>query len=68
MKERLAPQYMYAAAELVDRAADLLAEGAVLVHGSERPWRVFHDRVQTLKQAAEQAPRAPQPAEKGASQ
>jgi hypothetical protein len=47
-EKRLAPRYLYAAAELIDRAADLLAEGAVLVHDSERRWRVFHERVRML--------------------
>jgi hypothetical protein len=47
--ERLIPRYVYSAAELVDRAADLLAEGAVLVHDSERRWRIFRDRVATLR-------------------
>lgn len=47
-EERLAPRYLYSATELVDRAADLLAEGAVLVHDSERRWRMFSARVQAL--------------------
>jgi hypothetical protein len=47
--ERLAPRYLYSAAELIDRAADLLAEGAVLVHDGERRWRVFHERVETIR-------------------
>ena len=47
-EKRLAPRYLYAAAELIDRAADLLAEGAVLVHDSERRWRVFHERVEAI--------------------
>ena len=49
--ERLAPRYLYSAAELIDRAADLLAEGAVLVHDSERRWRVFSERVEALRRA-----------------
>jgi hypothetical protein len=48
-KKRLVPRYLYSAAELIDRAADLLAEGAVLVHDSERRWRVFHERVETIR-------------------
>jgi hypothetical protein len=48
-ERRLAPRYLYAAAELIDRAADLLAEGAVLVHDSERRWRVFHERVAAMR-------------------
>jgi hypothetical protein len=47
-ERRLTPRYLYAAAELIDRAADLLAEGAMLVHDSERRWRVFHERVDAL--------------------
>jgi hypothetical protein len=46
---RLAPRYLYAAAELIDRAADMLAESAVLVHESERRWRIFWERVQALR-------------------
>jgi hypothetical protein len=46
--KRLTPRYLYAAAELIDRAADLLAEGAVLVHDSERRWRIFHERLETI--------------------
>ncbi|HEX2506076.1 MAG TPA: hypothetical protein VHK22_07715 [Gaiellaceae bacterium] len=42
----LVPRYLYSAAELIDRAANLLAEGAVLVHDSDRRWRVFHERVE----------------------
>jgi len=48
-QERLAPRYLYAAAELIDHAADLLAESAVVVHESERRWRVFWERVQELR-------------------
>ena len=46
---RLAPRYLYSAAELIDHAADLLADSAVLVHESERRWRVFSERVETLR-------------------
>jgi hypothetical protein len=48
-EKRLVPRYLYSAAELVDRAADLLAEGAVLVHDGERRWRVFHERVEAIR-------------------
>lgn len=47
--KRLTPRYLYAASELIDHAADLLAEGAVLVHDSERRWRVFHERVEAIQ-------------------
>jgi hypothetical protein len=42
---RFTPQYLYAAAELIDRAADLAAQSAILIHDNERRWRVFHDQV-----------------------
>jgi hypothetical protein len=45
---RTAPGYLFAAAELIDHAADLIAFSAALVHGNERRWRVFHDRVAEL--------------------
>jgi hypothetical protein len=48
-ERRLAPRYLYSAAELIDHAADLLAHGAVLVHESERRWRVFAERVEALR-------------------
>jgi hypothetical protein len=38
---RFAPGYLYSAAELVDRAADLAAESATLVHDNEYRWRRF---------------------------
>jgi hypothetical protein len=46
---RTAPAYLYAATELLDHAADLLAESATLVHENERRWRVFGDRVRSLR-------------------
>jgi hypothetical protein len=45
---RHVPGYLYSAAELVDRAADLLSDSAGLVHDNERRWRVFHQRVEAL--------------------
>jgi hypothetical protein len=50
-ERRLAPRYLYSAAELIDHAADLLAQGAVLVHESERRWRVFSQRVEGMQSA-----------------
>ncbi|WP_327134835.1 hypothetical protein OG311_33860 [Streptomyces sp. NBC_01343] len=47
--ERKAPDYLYSASELFDRAADLLAESATLVHENERRWRVFRSRVRELR-------------------
>ncbi len=49
---RLVPRYVYAAAELIDRAADLLAESAVIVHDNERRWRTFWARICALTGAA----------------
>ncbi len=45
---RHVPGYLYSAAELVDRAADLLSDSAGLVHDNERRWRVFRGRVEQL--------------------
>ena len=42
------PGYLYSASELLDRAADLAAESAALVHDNERRWRVFRERVATI--------------------
>ena len=39
--ERADAPLLYAASELVDRAADLVVESATLVHDNERRWRVF---------------------------
>jgi hypothetical protein len=50
---KVAPDYLLSASELLDRAADLLAESATLVHGNDRRWRVFSMRVgEILDQAA----------------
>lgn len=49
---RNAVGYLFAAAELIDRAADLVAESAALVHDNERRWRVFRERVQALTASA----------------
>jgi hypothetical protein len=45
---RSAPNYVFSATELIDQAADLAAESAVLVHHNERKWRVFGDRVELV--------------------
>jgi len=54
---RLLPGYLHSAAELLDRAADLAAESAGLVHDNERRWRVFRARVAAIVAAA--APEGP---------
>ena len=51
---RSAPAYLYSASELIDRAADLMAESAILVHDNERRWRVFSDHVHQLLTNAEE--------------
>jgi hypothetical protein len=48
---RHASRRVFAAAELIDQAADLTVRGAGLVRANERPWRVFHGRVQELLDA-----------------
>jgi hypothetical protein len=50
--ERFAPQFIYSATELVDRAADLLSDSAGLVHENERRWHTFRARVDALTSAA----------------
>ncbi|WP_432138500.1 MULTISPECIES: hypothetical protein [unclassified Streptomyces] len=47
--ERKAPAYLYSASELLDRASDLMAESATLVHENERRWRTFRTRVRALR-------------------
>jgi hypothetical protein len=51
--ERSSAAYLYSASELLDRAADLLAESALLVHDNERRWRVFRARVARLQADAD---------------
>jgi hypothetical protein len=50
--DRFVPELVYSAAELVDRAADLLSDSAGLVHENERRWRTFRARVAMLASAA----------------
>jgi len=45
---RSAPARLFSACELLDRAADLSAESAILVHENERRWRVFRARVERV--------------------
>jgi hypothetical protein len=49
---RQAGGYLFAATELLDHAADLMAVGATLVHDNERRWRVSRARVETLVRAS----------------
>jgi hypothetical protein len=48
-----APRFLYSAAELVARAADLLSDSAGLVHDNEPRWRRFRARVEELTAVAE---------------
>jgi hypothetical protein len=50
--ERIAPGYLYSAAELLDRAADLTVQSAVLVHENDRRWRIWIERVDQLQAAS----------------
>jgi hypothetical protein len=45
---RAAAGYLYAAAELINHAADLSAASSVLTHEDERRWRRFHKRVEQI--------------------
>jgi hypothetical protein len=46
--DRITPGYLYSAAELIGRAADLLSDSAGLVRENERRWRAFHTRVEEI--------------------
>ncbi|MGY1633503.1 hypothetical protein ACI784_17525 [Geodermatophilus sp. SYSU D01186] len=48
---RIAPRRLYAAAEVLSRAADLCCESAQLVHDNERRWRVTRDRIEQVVHA-----------------
>lgn len=54
------PGYLTAASELLDHAADLLAESATLVHENERRWRVFAERVARLRRTTSTARGTPE--------
>ena len=48
---RVAPRRLYAAAEVISRAADLCCESAELVHDNERRWRTTRERTEQLVEA-----------------
>lgn len=54
--DRIVPEYLYSAAELIDRAADLASVSASLTHDNDRRWRVFRDRVHALSGSAAERP------------
>lgn len=45
---RTYPGYLYSASELLDLAADGLAESAALIHDNERRWRVWRARAEEI--------------------
>jgi len=49
---RVFPEYLYAATELLDRAADITSESASLTHDNDRRWRVFRQRVQQVAEGS----------------
>ena len=56
---RVAPGRLYAAAELIARAADLCCESAGLVHDNERRWRVTRERTEQVVSALTDAAPVP---------
>ena len=56
---RDAPRYLFAASELIDHAADLLAQSSVITRDNERRWRVFHERVREVTDTTREATPAP---------
>jgi hypothetical protein len=53
---RVAAGRLYAAAEVISRAADLCSESAQLVHDNERRWRVTRDRIEQVAGAMTPSP------------
>lgn len=45
-------RYLFSIAELLDRAVDLMAQSAALVHDNERRWRVFRERAELMRRSA----------------
>lgn len=45
---RAFPAFLHSACDLIDHASDLAAQSAALVHGNERRWRVFRQRVEEI--------------------
>jgi hypothetical protein len=45
---RVVPRRLYAAAEVMSRAADLCSDSAALVRDNERRWRVFREGVEKV--------------------
>lgn len=49
---RRVPGYLYSASELLDRAADLAVTATTLTRDSERAWRAWRARVESLRDGA----------------
>jgi hypothetical protein len=49
---RTAPAYLFSAAELINRAADLSAASSVLTRENERRWRIFRQRIEQIAPSA----------------
>lgn len=58
---RRASALLFAAAEMIDQAVDLVVDSATLVRQNERRWRVFHGRVEGLRRALVGADAQPGP-------
>jgi hypothetical protein len=52
---RVSAARLYSAAELISHAADLCSDSAGLVHGNERRWRTFRQRVADVLAAGQHA-------------
>ena len=57
--DRVAPRYLFAASELIDHAADLLAQSSVITRANERRWRVFHQRISEITDSTPGPTRTP---------
>jgi hypothetical protein len=50
--DRVEPRRLFAASELIDHGADLLAQTSVITRDNERRWRVFHQRIDEIIESA----------------
>jgi TPR repeat protein len=48
---RSCPAFLHSACDLIDYASDLAAESGALVHGNERRWRVFSQRIEEIAES-----------------
>jgi hypothetical protein len=54
--QKVSPGRLYSAAELISHAADLCSDSAGLVHGNERRWRTFRQRVSEVAAVSQDDP------------